>query len=316
MLILLVASLAAIPQEKTVLLEKIPGFSTHFFGKLQKNTDLLQARLLATNKKVLTRLAKQEARLKQELTKRDSSLAKNLFEDVDVKYQQRLYYYQQQFQEYKAILNDPSKMKEKALVILQKLPAFQQFMQEHSQLAGLFRLPTDYGSMASLGDLQTRSSVQGMLQDRVAAGGPNALGELQQHVQEAQKQLSTLKDKFNELGGGGVLDMPDFKPNNQKTKTFFQRLEYGTNLQSQRSNNWFPTTTDLGLSVGYKLNDKSIIGIGASYKLCWGRDIRNISLSHQGMGLRSFADIKLKGSFYASGGFEYNYQQPLVPFRI
>lgn len=246
MLILLVASLAAIPQEKTVLLEKIPGFSTHFFGKLQKNTDLLQARLLATNKKVLTRLAKQEARLKQELTKRDSSLAKNLFEDVDVKYQQRLYYYQQQFQEYKAILNDPSKMKEKALVILQKLPAFQQFMQEHSQLAGLFRLPTDYGSMASLGDLQTRSSVQGMLQDRVAAGGLNALGELQQHVQEAQKQLSTLKDKFNELGGGGVLDMPDFKPNNQKTKTFFQRLEYGTNLQSQRSNNWFPTTTDLG----------------------------------------------------------------------
>ena len=28
------------------------------------------------------------------------------------------------------------------------------------------------------------------------------------------------------------------------------------------------------------------------------------------MGLRSFLDIKIKKSFYASGGFEYNYQKP------
>jgi hypothetical protein len=40
----------------------------------------------------------------------------------------------------------------------------------------------------------------------------------------------------------------------------------------------------------------------------WGKYIKNISISTQGMGLRSYMDIKLKGSFYASGGFEYNYQ--------
>jgi hypothetical protein len=50
------------------------------------------------------------------------------------------------------------------------------------------------------------------------------------------------------------------------------------------------------------------VGVGASYKMGWGKDIKNISISHQGMGLRSYMDIKLKGSFYASGGFEYNYQ--------
>jgi hypothetical protein len=30
------------------------------------------------------------------------------------------------------------------------------------------------------------------------------------------------------------------------------------------------------------------------------------------MGLRSFLDVKMKGSFYASGGFEYNYQPPAI----
>jgi hypothetical protein len=40
----------------------------------------------------------------------------------------------------------------------------------------------------------------------------------------------------------------------------------------------------------------------------WGRDVRHISLSQEGVGLRSFLDMKFKGSFYASGGFECNYQ--------
>jgi len=105
--------------------------------------------------------------------------------------------------------------------------------------------------------------------------------------------------------------MPDFKPNTQRTKTFWQRLEYGTNFQTAK-NNFFPTTTDMGLSVGYKLTDKSTVGVGASYKMGWGQDIKHIAITHQGMGLRSYLDVKLKGSFYASGGFEYNYQ-PVSP---
>ncbi len=132
---------------------------------------------------------------------------------------------------------------------------------------------------------------------------------MQQNLQAAQAQLNQLKDKINKLGAGGAdMDMPDFKPNNQKTKSFWKRLEYGSNLQTQKSNNFFPTTSDLGLSVGYKISDKSIIGIGGSYKVGWGKDIRNIAISSQGAGLRSFLDVKLKGSFFASGGFEYNYQ--------
>jgi len=98
----------------------------------------------------------------------------------------------------------------------------------------------------------------------------------------------------------------------QKTKTFPQRLEFGTILQFGRNNNLMHGTADMGISVGYKLNDKSTIGIGGSYKLGLGT-IERIRLSNQGLGLRSFADWKLRKQFFFSGGFEMNYlSNPVV----
>jgi hypothetical protein len=101
--------------------------------------------------------------------------------------------------------------------------------------------------------------------------------------------------------------MSDFKPNTQRTKSFWNRLEYGTNFQAEK-NNFFPATTDLGLSLGYKINDKSSIGIGATCKVGWGNNVRNIAVTRQGMGFQSYLDVEVKSSFFASGGFEYNYQ--------
>jgi hypothetical protein len=133
---------------------------------------------------------------------------------------------------------------------------------------------------------------------------------MQQNIQSAQVQINQLKDKISKLGGGNSdMDMPDFKPNSQKTKSFWNRIELGANVQSMRSNNYFPVTSDIALSAGYKLNNKSVVGVGVSYKLGWGENIRHIKLTHEGVGLRSFFEIKLQGSFYATSGFEYNYQK-------
>ena len=92
----------------------------------------------------------------------------------------------------------------------------------------------------------------------------------------------------------------------QKTKTFFQRLEYGANFQTVKSNSLIPGGTDVGLSIGYKINDKSVVGIGASYRLGFG-SIDKIKFSHEGIGLRSFMDWKIKKQFFVTGGFEMNY---------
>ncbi|HEY4206734.1 MAG TPA: hypothetical protein VGM31_07980 [Puia sp.] len=229
---------------------------------------------------------------------------------------QELYYYSQQVRQYKAMLNDPDKLEKQALAIMSKLPAFQSFMKQQSQLAGLFNPPANYGDPGNLSGLQTRDQVAALISQQVSGGGSGGAAALQANLQSAQSQLDGYKSKLSQLGGGsGDIGMPDFKPNDQKTKTFWKRLEYGTNFQTTRDNYYFPTTSDFGLSVGYKLTDKSTIGIGASYKLGWGNGIQHIAFSSQGVGLRSFVDIVLKGSFSASGGFEYNYATPFASYQ-
>jgi hypothetical protein len=229
---------------------------------------------------------------------------------------QDLYYYSQEVRQYKEMLNNPDQLEQKALSLLGQLPAFQAFMKNNSQLAGLFNLPGNYGSPAGVSGLQTLSQVQNLIQGQLSSGGPNAMASLQSSLQSAQQQLDQFKSKLSQLGGGsGDIGMPDFKPNEQKTKTFWKRLEYGTNLQTTRTNFYFPTMTDIGLSVGYKLNNTSTIGVGASYKIGWGSGFNHISLSGQGAGLRSFLDIKIKSGFSATGGLEYNYTTPIVSLQ-
>lgn len=52
-----------------------------------------------------------------------------------------------------------------------------------------------------------------------------------------------------------------------------------------------------------------------AYKMGWRKDIHHIAISSEGLGLGAFLDIKFKGSFYASGGLEYNYQQSFYTFQ-
>jgi hypothetical protein len=65
-------------------------------------------------------------------------------------------------------------------------------------------------------------------------------------------------------------------------------------------------TTDLGLAVGYKLNQRSTLGIGAAYKLGLGKSIEHLSLSHQGVSVRSYIDWKVKNGISITGGYEMN----------
>lgn len=223
------------------------------------------------------------------------------------KFQKEAYYYRQQVNEYKQLLEDPSRLEEKLLQVANAIPAFKKFFRQHSELGRLFRLPGNDEPTALIAGLQTRASVQQDLLQRFGSG-PDVRNAMQQGMGAAQAELSRLKNKLNSPGGDS--DIPGFKPNNQKTKSFWQRVEFGANVQSVKSNSYFPVTSDLALTAGYKINDKSIAGIGASYKLGWGQNIRNIRITNEGVGFRSFLDWKLKGSLYASGGFEYNYQQP------
>lgn len=230
-------------------------------------------------------------------------------------FSKQVYYYEAQLRECRKLFEEPSALEQRLLALVMNHPGFKEFFADQSMLSMLFAVPGSASSFAhgrALGALQTRQLFNQSINDRFGSGSDLA-AQLQQNFQSAQEQLTELKNKAGLLSAGsfgnsGETALPNFKPNDQKTKSFFKRLEYGVNIQSQNARYFFPVTSDIGLSLGYKLNDKSSIGIGASYKLGWGAGWNNLSITHQGIGLRSYVDWKFKGLFYISGGYEQNYR--------
>ncbi len=239
-----------------------------------------------------------------------------------------LYYASQTLRQYQEMWSSPDKLEQQALVLLNRFPAFQTFMKSNSMLGGLFNVPGGYGTPQGVVGLQTKDQIAALVQQQTGApnqAGPTGAADggstpgidaLQGNLAAAQSQLDAYKSKLSQLGAGnGNMDLPNFTPNDQKTKTFWKRLVYGANFQTSRNNYDFPTVTDLGFSVGYRLRHNNIIGVGASYKLGWGNGIRHIAFSNEGVGLRSFLQLKIKGTFSATGGFEYNYTTPFTRYQ-
>jgi hypothetical protein len=227
-----------------------------------------------------------------------------------MKYNKQVYYYQAQVEEYKSLLKQPDKIERKAIDLLNKTKPFQDFMQKHSILGSLFPVSNNsfnQVTQAALPGLQTNAQVNSLIQQTVV-GSNNSMQVLQQNIQQAQDQLTQFKNKVNEMGSSSEEGLPNFRPNSQRVKSFWSRWELGTNLQSTRSNNWLPSATQIGVSAGYKLNDRSVIGVGMAGSIGWGKNIRHIAVSYEGVSARSYADWKLKGSFWLSAGYEMNYR--------
>lgn len=223
------------------------------------------------------------------------------------------YYFQQQVNHYKEVVNSKDAIEKELLKRIQQMPAFNAFIAKNSILASFFPSATDPAALLSNVGLQNRNATQGTLNTRLGlanttAGNLSASDVLQSSANEAEQSLSKLKNEANKIATNSSEDIvPNFKPNNQKTKSLLDRLEFGFNFQSSGKTQLIPNTSDLGISLGYKINDKSDAGIGVSYKLGWGNGLKDIRLSSQGISLRSYANIKFIHSFYISTGYELNY---------
>ncbi|RFS26366.1 hypothetical protein DVR12_00835 [Chitinophaga silvatica] len=282
------------------LLKQSKGVTDKLNGSIKAVDELKDKFQQAEQIKAYIRERKQL--LKEQLSQY-AGMTKNL-----QKINKEAYYYAQQMREYKEVLKDKKKIEQKAIEQLKKLPAFKDFMSKNSQIASLFNLQ-GASNPANLEGLQTRAQVEQLIQQRLGSG-PNAGAAVSQQMAEARSRFDELKSKFPDLDNAA--EMPDFKPNEMKTKSFLQRLEFGSNIQFQRSTKFFPTTGDFAGQVAYKFHKNGSTGVGVSYKLGMGTGFNDIHLSGQGVGLRSFVDWKLKGTFFLNGGYEQNYQPSYV----
>ena len=306
------------------------SFPGGYAGKLDSMTTALhflqqQPALQQINTPALNKIKQQYAELGQtyqqadqlkELVQQRKALLKEKLGQLPLgktwrKYQKQVIYYQQQLEEYKRILNQPELLEQKALALLRELPAFRKFFDKYSFLGTMFRLPGQMEDLdvSMLEGLQTRTAVMEQLVSRMGSTA-TAQQAINQGMGQGQAELASLQNKLSRaLESGESLEMPGFKPNDQKSKSFLKRIELGSNLQTVQSSRFYPVTSDIGVSVGYKLNQKSVIGVGLSYKMGWGQDIRHMTITHQGMGMRSFVDIKIQKSWWITGGGEWNYRQ-------
>ncbi len=253
-------------------------------------------------------IKERERQLSDQLT--GSDLGKNL-SGIN----KEAYYAQQQLVQYKELIKDQNRLERQVLADLKKVPAFEEFMQKNSYLGQLFGLPDNYGSTAALAGLQTRVQLDQLVGQRIGgniAGGnsvdPAAFVNGQMHL--VKQMIDQLKERIHSLGATGAsgdATMPNFKPNNQKTRPFLKRMEYGFNIQTQKSSLLVPAAAGFSVIVGYKVTDRSAVGLGGVYHLGLGNGLKNFSFSSQGVGFRSYVDIYLKGSVGISGGAEYNY---------
>jgi hypothetical protein len=230
------------------------------------------------------------------------------------------YYYQSQVSEYKKTLSDPDKIEKLALNTLQKLPAFQKFFQQNSPLSSLFAssptpgsIPGGLGSMPIVNGLPSRSTLQQFMRQQMpGATTDDPTQAIQQQVEaNGGGGGSGIDDLKSKLDGGsgqaGNASSPDFTPNSQKTKSLGKRLEYGVNMQFGSSSNYLPASSIFGLQAGYKLTDKSSVGIGVSYTMGLGSGWNHIRFSNQAIGFRSYIKWKPQKAFFLQGGGEWNY---------
>ena len=309
----------------------LPSFPGGYSGKLDSMTTALhflqqQPAGQSLNSPALNKLRQQYGQLGQtfgrtdqltQLVQQRKALLKEKLGQLPLgktwtRYQKQVIYYQQQLEEYKQLLNRPELLEQKALAVLRELPAFRKFFDKYSFLGSMFRLPgqvEDMDAASLLEGLQTRTAVMQQLVSRMGSTA-TAQQAINQGMQQGQAELSSLQNRLmNALEGGESPEMPGFKPNNQRTKTFLQRIEWGSNVQTVPSSRFLPVSTDIGLSAGYKLNRKSVIGIGLSYKMGWGQDIRHLRITHEGVGLRSFVDLRVQKNWWLTGGGEWNYRE-------
>ncbi|MBX3254771.1 MAG: hypothetical protein KF862_11575 [Chitinophagaceae bacterium] len=310
---------------KTRGIQQKPGSSLQNLQQLQSKLNEAEA---------IQQFVQQRQQQLKQLLSNYSNLPKDISRHFG-KYQREAFYYSQQLTNLKESLDQPDKLIAKTLAVLKNIPAFSSFWEKHSMISAMFPTPDNYGTPQVLAGLQTRANVQQLLQQQIgipATSGANAnpAQYLQQQMQQSQGELSKLKDKMSQLGinsgGSSDMTMPEFKPNSQKTKSFLQRLDFTSNFQTQKSNQYYPVRTDISINVGYKLSDQAVAGVGLAGRLGWGDSWQKIRLSSQGGGFRSYFDWKapdllktnsrLISSLWFTVGMELNYHRPIEDLAV
>lgn len=222
----------------------------------------------------------------------------------------QVFYAKEKIKVFKQINDEPSKVEEQALEMLQGQQGFDQLMDKASG-----RPATNSNMGAS--DLekmgyQTKKQVNEQLQQKFGSN----LGGIQQSM---SKQISDYQDKLKELKAAtGTLkqskqslrqlkniNKPSFRVNPMRGLPFSKRIEKQWNFQTNRATvDGKPAMLQLSAMAGFKHTPKLIYGAGVATSIGLGRNWNNIQFSFEGLGVRTFAEWQWQYGIGAYAGYE------------
>ena len=212
------------------------------------------------------------------------------------KMEKERYYYTAQINEYRKPLRDPDVLDEKLMTALRRDPRFGDF---------LATLPDKKQNPEKM---QPRQMVQKMMKSQAAAIDPDPDKLLQEAKGKGVNLLGDLSHQANSFGNlDNAAQMPKFTPNPYKTKSFWQRIDVGFNLQFDNRTRSLPSTGIAGAQASFNFDPKLSAGVLANYRFGMG-DIKNIHFSHAGAGYGVFANYKIWKNLGVQAGYERNWR--------
>ena len=205
------------------------------------------------------------------------------------------YYFTQGMNGFKDLYTNPAKGIENSL--LKKLSFSKDFKLFETQfnsipISGISALP---GSTSDMSAYQTKAQVQAMLPQNAPGIDAETKAALLSNMQNSLTRFNELKNEQPDISL--LKDKPTFKINPYKGLPLRQRLVPGFTFQPQIKQLNQPITIDLGATLGFKLTERLTPLIGASAKTGWGKDIRHLAFTYQGIVAKAGIDTKLMYGF-------------------
>lgn len=236
------------------------------------------------------------------------------FKGIDKK----VFYSKQKLRALKDINEEPSKLEEEALEVLQGTEGFEQALQNQNpnslqSLAGKGATTSDLEKMG----FQTKRQMQAKLQNKFG----NNLGGLQQNM---GKQITDHNDKLKELEKGKNTikhtkasaqqlrhaDKPSFKVNSMRGMPLRKRIEKQFNWQTIRATiDGKPAMLQLAVMAGFRHTPRLTYGAGLATAVGLGKSWQQVKITFEGLGVRTFAEYKMVFGISMYAGYERMFKE-------
>ena len=219
---------------------------------------------------------------------------------------------------YKDICNNPSKIEDKEFEILKGTKGFDEAINKSTNDKDNY----DFNSRNNAQELermgyQTKQQFQSSLQKKVGKDISSVASHIEEQIKSFEgdtKKMATLLAKGKDLKHIKNISLrstsPNFKINTMRGLPFWKRVEKEYNWQTTRPGfNGEPALLDMSFTAGFKHSPKLTYGLGVVSSTGLGQNWNNISISFQGIGVKTFITWKWLYGISGYGGYERIFKQ-------